>query len=66
MGAQRHQGLFGALAMSALLLSACSSGTSEPASPVTPAAESAAAVEAADDYRVGDTGPGGASDGVVW
>jgi hypothetical protein len=63
MGAQRQQGLFGALVMSVLLLSACSSGTSESASPVTPAAESAAAVEAADDYRVGDTGPGG---GVVF
>ena len=57
--------VLGALAASALVLSACSSGSSESASPTvaTPAAESVEAIEASGDFMIGDAGPGG---GVVF
>ena len=67
----RQQKLLGAFVVSALLLSGCSVGSAESASPAaaTPAAESAApaasaaAVETAGDYKIGDAGPGG---GIVF
>lgn len=65
MRALHQQAFIGLLAISALLLSACSSESSDSASPTaaTPAAESAAEVETVGDYTVGDTGPGG---GIVF
>lgn len=65
MRVQRQQALLGALAASALVLSACGSGSSESSSPAagTPAAESSAVVETTEVFMVGDTGPGG---GVVF
>ncbi len=65
MRAHRQQAFIGLLAISALLLSACSSESSESASPTaaTIAAQSAAEVETVGDYTVGDTGPGG---GIVF
>ncbi len=65
MKVQLPKTIFVAIAVSALVLSACSSESSESASPVstTPAAESAEETEIPSDYQIGDTGPGG---GIVF
>ena len=65
MKAQLPKAIFVALAVSALVISACSSESSESASPVAtaPVAESAEAAESPGDYTIGDTGPGG---GIVF
>jgi ABC-type lipopolysaccharide export system ATPase subunit len=65
MRVQLPKAIFLAFAMSTLVVSACSSGSSESASPVatTPAAESAEEVQTPGDYKIGDTGPGG---GIVF
>ena len=65
MRVQLPKAIFLAFAMSTLVVSACSSGSSESASPVatTPAAESVEAAETPGDYKIGDTGPGG---GIVF
>lgn len=65
MNPQLPKTIFVAIAVSTFVLSACSSGSSDSASPVatTPAAESVEEVETAVDYQIGDTGPGG---GIVF
>lgn len=66
MRPRRHWAPLGVLAVSALLLSACSSGSSGSATPAVAPVESApaetaedAAAESDADYVLGDTGPGG-------
>lgn len=65
MNAQLPKTIFVALAVSAFVLSACSSGSSESGSAEvdTSAAQSVEEVETPGDYQVGDTGPGG---GIVF
>jgi hypothetical protein len=65
MNPQLSKTIFVALAVSALVLSACSSESSESVSPVatSPVAESAEETEIPSDYQIGDTGPGG---GIVF
>ena len=65
MNPQLPQTIFVALAVSAFVLSACSSGSSESGSAEvdTSAAQSVEEVETPGDYQVGDTGPGG---GIVF
>ncbi len=65
MNPQLPKTIFVALAVSAFVLSACSSGSSESGSAEvdTSAAQSVEEVETPGDYQVGDTGPGG---GIVF